>query len=288
MAKAASVDDLLESLEYGKPTEELDIIDGLRERFSLTPHSDLLRSLQQQAPGTVFAAILDMLRPFAFMVLDIYGFLADAAVRTNGHLEVHVPLSEAERLDMDLSKFRQFEQAAIQEILRSEFDYRLLNPNGKWQMFHDGYWPPNCIGEGTLFSHRDSRLPYHDMRCAVCPPETMADTFRRLTRYYEDLDRIASEHAGQQLSEVPTLPNALSWSRFRSMWADCKRRRVGDRNVCPMENKFSHDFVTGAVREFDAATRTISIADISRFLALPYWKKRWQLYGSAQECGELS
>lgn len=41
---------------------------------------------------------------------------------------------------------------------------------------------------------------------------------------------------------------------------------------------FRRRFFEQALSEFKAATRPVTIADIQAFLALPYWKQRWQLY----------
>jgi len=87
MAQAATVNDLLGSLDYGKTTAEQDVLDRLRQRFKIQPRADLARALSTEPPSQVLAAILELLRPFAYMILDVYGFLSDAAVRTEGNLE---------------------------------------------------------------------------------------------------------------------------------------------------------------------------------------------------------
>ena len=92
MAEAATVKDLLRSLDYGRGTAERDVLDGLRQRFKVKRWASLSRALSKESPSQVLAAILELLQPFAYMIQDVYGFLADAAVRTEGNLEVHVPL----------------------------------------------------------------------------------------------------------------------------------------------------------------------------------------------------
>ena len=170
MVDVATIKDLLNSLDFGKSTAETDILEALGKRFAVPPKANLANALKDHPPGDILAAILDILKPFAFMIVDIYAFLADAAVRTEGNLEVHVPLSDVEKLRLDLKHFRRVEQAAIGAIVRSEFDPGLLPTNGQWRSFHNGYWPPNCGIE---------RFVVRGMPCSACPPETQALEFKR-------------------------------------------------------------------------------------------------------------
>lgn len=73
-------------------------------------------------------------------------------------------------------------------------------------------------------------------------------------------------------------PTTFDWKSIRNRWSDCKRRSPHDLNTCSMEREWVRDFFTGALQEFDAAHRSVSLDDIRRFLALPYWKQRWQFY----------
>lgn len=270
MAAVATVVDLLDSLDYGKSTVEQDIIDALRQRFEIPTSADLPSALQREAPGDVLTAILELLRPFAFMIFDIYGFLGEAAVRTEGNLEVHVPLGEAERLKLNVKVFREIEQQVVEAVLGSEFDPSLLPREGQWRIFHDGYWPPDCAEE---FSSGRHLRP-----CRVCPPGTLAADFGRFTRYFDELDRIAAEQ--MRLPEQDRLPSptTFDWESIRRRWSECRRRQARALNVCSMEKEWVLQFFTAALREFDAAKKVIGVADIRRFLALPYWRQRWQLY----------
>src|SRR5260370_10435504 len=130
MADVATVKDLLDSLDYGKTTAEQDVLEGLRQRFKIPPEIDLLTALVKESSSLVLTAILELLRPFAYMILDVYGFLADAAVRTEGNLEVHVPLDEARKLNLNPRHFREFEQTVVGSVMRSEFDAALLPREG--------------------------------------------------------------------------------------------------------------------------------------------------------------
>ena len=269
MAHVATVKDLLESLDFGKTTAETDVLDALRQRFAVPPRGNLAKALQSHAPGDVLAAILDLLKPFALMIVDIYAFLADAAVRTEGNLEVHVPLSDVEKLRLDLKHFRRVEQAAIGAILRSEFDPGLLPPSGQWRLFHDGYWPPNCGVEG---------FPVHPMPCPVCPKETLAEEFKRFKRYFELLDRIAVEQLAMPERDRFQSPGRMDWDSIHRRWDECKKRQPRALNTCAMEKEWVQKFFRSALGEFDSATRSITIGDLRQFLALPYWKQRWQFY----------
>ena len=269
MAEAAKVRDLLGSLDYGKPTAERDILDGLREHFSVLQDADLERALDAEPASRVLAAILELLRPFAYMILDIYGFLADAAVRTEGNLEVHVPLDEAQELNLNLKHFREFEQPVISSVTALAFDPALLPREGNWRLFHDCFWPPDCA---SFEPSRGKR------RCSSCPPETLSSEFSRLRRYFEELDRIAEQQLQLPPESQAPSPTTFDWESIRTRWCDCKRRSPRDRNTCSMEQKWVRDFFTEALKEFDAAHRSVSLNDIRRFLALHYWKHRWQFY----------
>ena len=59
---------------------------------------------------------------------------------------------------------------------------------------------------------------------------------------------------------------------------DCKRRGARDLNTCSMEKDWVRKWFEASLKQFDAANRTVSVADVRRFLALPYWKLRWQFY----------
>jgi hypothetical protein len=268
MAEPATVRNLLGSLDYGKSTAERDILEGLRQHFAVIPDADLERALDAEPASRVLAAILELLRPFAYMILDVYGFLADAAVRTEGNLEVHVPLDEAQELNLNLKYFRQFEQPLISSVTALAFDPTLLPKEGNWRIFHDEFWPPDCAS----FESRGER------RCSFCPPETLAGDFSRFVRYFDELDRLAEEQLRLPPESQTASPTTFDWKSIRDRWSDCKKRRPHDLNTCSMEREWVRDFFTGALKEFDAAHRSVSVGDIRRFLALPYWKQRWQLY----------
>lgn len=269
MAEPATVKDLLGSLDYGKPTAERDILEGLRQHFSVVPDADLERALDAEQASRVLAAILELLRPFAYMILDVYGFLADAAVRTEGNLEVHVPLDEARKLNLNLKHFREFEQPVANSVAALAFDPTLLPREGNWRIFHDGFWPPDCAS----FEPSDP-----ERRCSFCPTETLAGEFSRFRRYFEELDQFAEEQLRLPAGSQAPSPTTFDWKSIRQRWCDCTRRRARDLNTCSMEEEWVRDFFTASLKEFDAARRSVSVGDIRRFLALPYWKQRWQFY----------
>jgi len=155
--------------------------------------------------------------------------------------------------------------------MRSEFDPALLPREGAWRGFHDFYWPPDCfVGDsGLLRGHT---------RCSVCPAETLASEFARFTRYFEELARIAEEQIELPEEARTASPTTFDWGSIKGRWEDCKRRGARDRNSCSMEQEWVRKFFKESLKEIDAATRNISIADVRRFLALPYWKLRWQFY----------
>ena len=268
MAQVATVQDLLVSLDYGKKTAEHEILDALRIEFGLPPKANLSKALKHQTPGRVLTAILGYLKPFAYMIIDIYAFLVDAAIRTDGNLVVHVPVDAAEKLQLDLSQFRAFEQDKVGAVLRSEFDPSLLPKDGKWRAFHDGYWPPTCA-----LVPAGARSP---PRCVRCPEGTLVEAFRQFTTYFKQLHQIATDQLAKPDQDRLPAPG-MAWDAIDRLWRDCeKRQRSSD--GCAMEKDWNWKFFESASREFDSAARSVTVIDLQEFLALPYWKQRWQFY----------
>lgn len=254
MAQIATVKDLLASLDYGKRTVEQDIITELHTRFNVPSGHDLNQALQSEAPGRILAELLNILRPFAFMIQDVYGFLADAAVRTEGNLEIQVPLDEANSLNLDLNRFRQFEQSIVEQVAGSKLDTSFLPSTGRWRQVSDGYWPPRCVLQ--------SRAGETIERCIYCDESRVTD-FERLTNYYEALHQSDAE----DLKYI-----------FHGQWDEYKERSLWSQKQCVLENEWSRNYFETALKEFEAATRSYTVEDIRKFLALPYWKQRWQFY----------
>lgn len=275
MVEAASVSDLLNSLDYGKPTAEGDVLDYLRGHFSIDSGTDLLAVLEKESPSAVLAAILAALKPFSYMVQDVYRFLGEAAVHTKGHLEVHVPLENAESLNLDLRRYRLYERSLIETITDKNLNPMLLPPTGSWKQFHDMYWPPHCISAGPS---KNEAVHY----CTSCPAETYAGDFIELTQFYDRLDEIAERQLQAPDADRMILPGGMRWETYRGRWKDCSKRvrpnieRPSDK--CVMESPGHGKILRDALEEFRNSTEAISVENLNKFLALPYWKQRWQLF----------
>lgn len=270
MTTTATVHDLLASLNYRKGNAEQDIIDALRRRFGISTNCKLEEALKDKTPAQVLEAILQELQPFAYMIADVYTFLADAETHVGGKLEVLVPTDQARALKIDPRKFTRYEREIVETIQSFDIDVDLLPADGHWTNFHDGYWPPRCFEQ--------QRSGEEITRCGVCLPERRIADFEHLTAYYEALARMAREQLELPLDDQLPPPAYLSWESILWRWEDCLGRTGEWHDQCILEYPELRHFFERSLSEFRAASHSRTVDNIRKFLALPYWKQRWQFY----------
>ncbi len=109
--KEALVDSLLESLHYGKVKEDTAIIEHLFVVFKIPTKKKLRNYLVEVVDfSELFSEVLKLVEPFAQMMNEIYGFLAEQR-KTARSLE-HVIVGEniQDKISFDLEAFPQLYQ----------------------------------------------------------------------------------------------------------------------------------------------------------------------------------
>jgi hypothetical protein len=170
----ATIDDLLDSLDYGKRSAENDILDALCRRFDVSARTHLRSALQSVPPALVLEEILHQIQPFALMIEEIYAFLSDVSVRIGGKLEVHVTREQARALKLDPENYQQYERQVVETVRQIVIDPARLPPEGAWRQLHDFYWPPKC----TALDNGSTTVP-----CLGCEPTERRAAFEELTCY---------------------------------------------------------------------------------------------------------
>lgn len=252
--KATEIRDLLTSLGLGTDSEEAEAAQLLREAYDLSPDTDLHVALAEVAPAEVLAHLLSAVRPFALMVTEIYSFLGRAAAKTNGHLELYVPL-ENNPLRLDTRRFAQYEKEILTKIQATELDMEVLEASREWKNFHDGYFPPDCaVDEDT------------SERCSHCSGPNIAKDAAYVTKCLDALyERVVSSRS---------TPND---DMLRQFWSTSRQRRRNGDN-CSWHQRYTRRYFVESAREFRSAERPVDIQSVLKVLALPYWRHRWQLF----------
>jgi hypothetical protein len=283
--KEQLVDGLLTSLYYGNTKkEDRNLVEQIRMLFDVPPDADLRDYLVKSVNFShLFAALTQLIEPFAQMLNEIYTFLANyrstaqiAENQSGKHQELRrLIISEGvgKDLQFDLDSFPTVQKPILQRVQGSaaRFDQELkLNHNCS----------PLFLAESLLdFGHHEHDARAHHPSCRICE-----EAFKRSYEYiFLQMRALVSSISNDDLAAL--------WDQKRSLVVESLHDfEVADRRfqagIHAAQNCRGYDNWKQVLREFLWRFEEITTEEtwfeeaeaFLRFFALPFWEKRSQLY----------
>ncbi len=283
--KEQLVDGLLTSLYYGNTKKEgRNLVEQIRMLFDVPPDADLRDYLVKSVNFShLFAALTQLIEPFAQMLNEIYTFLANyrstaqiAENQSGKHQELRrLIISEGvgKDLQFDLDSFPTVQKPILQRVQGSapRFDQELkLNHNCS----------PLFLAESLLdFGHHEHDARAHHPSCRICE-----EAFKRSYEYiFLQMRALVSSISNDDLAAL--------WDQKRSLVVESLHDfEVADRRfqagIHAAQNCRGYDNWKQVLREFLWRFEEITTEEtwfeeaeaFLRFFALPFWEKRSQLY----------
>jgi hypothetical protein len=283
--KEQLVDGLLTSLYYGNTKkEDRNLIEQIRMLFDVPPDADLRDYLVKSVNfSRLFAALTQVIEPFAQMLNEIYTFLANyrsTAQTAESHSAKHQELrrliiSEGvdKDLQFDLDTFPAVQKSILQHVQVSapRFDHELkLNDNCS----------PLFLARSLLdFGYHEHDARAHRPPCGICE-----EAFKRSYEYiFLQMRALVSSISNEELAALWDQKRTLVLESLHDFEVAERRFQAGIHAAALCRG---YDNWKRVLREFLWRFEEITTEEtwfeeaeaFLRFFALPFWQKRSQLY----------
>jgi hypothetical protein len=283
--KEQLVDGLLKSLYYrNTKKEDRNLIEQIRMLFDVPADTDLRDYLVKSVNfSRLFAALTQLIEPFAQMLNEIYTFLANyksSAQTAENHGAKHQELRQliisegvVKDLQFDLDTFPTVQKSILQrvQVSAARFDHVLkLNHNCS----------PIFLAESLLdFGYHEHDARAHRPSCRICE-----EAFKKSFEYiFLQMRVLVDSISDDDLSALYDHLRPLALESLHDFKISDRRFQAGIHAAesCPGYDDWKqilHKFLGRFERITTEETWFEEAEAFLRFFALPFWEKRSQLY----------